>query len=78
MEIADKLARATFDGVSTMATVFEDDSPAQWRASVTTPAGTTAAGVRVLEERAVRGAIIDAVAAATERSRELGAPHPTR
>ena len=29
--------------------------------------------LRVLEERAVRAAIIDAVAAATARSRELGA-----
>jgi pyrroline-5-carboxylate reductase len=40
---------------------------------VTSPGGTTAAGLRVLEERAVRAGFIDAVQAATARSRELGA-----
>ncbi|GAC1591797.1 MAG: pyrroline-5-carboxylate reductase [Acidimicrobiales bacterium] len=48
------------------------ESPADLRAAVTSPAGTTAAGLRVLEQRGVRAAFIDAVAAATERSRELG------
>ena len=38
---------------------------------VTSPAGTTAAGVRALEARAVRSAFMEAVAAATERSRHL-------
>jgi len=46
--------------------------PSALRAMVTSPGGTTAEGVRTLEERAVRSAFIDAVAAATERSRELG------
>jgi pyrroline-5-carboxylate reductase len=49
------------------------DDPEQLRAAVTSPGGTTAAGLRVLEGRAVRGAIVDAVLAAAERSRELGA-----
>ena len=44
------------------------------RAAVTSPGGTTAAGLRVLEERGVRGAFVDAVQAAATRSRELGAP----
>ena len=35
-------------------------------------AGTTAAGLRALEQGSVRAAILDAVTAATERSRELG------
>jgi pyrroline-5-carboxylate reductase len=49
------------------------DSAEQLRAAVTSPGGTTAAGLRVLEERAVRAAFLEAVAAATDRSRELGA-----
>ena len=50
----------------------ERGDPAWLRAMVTSPGGTTAAGVRVLEERATRSALIEAVLAATERSRELG------
>jgi pyrroline-5-carboxylate reductase len=38
---------------------------------VTSPAGTTAAGIRTLEARAVRSAFMEAVASATERSRSL-------
>jgi pyrroline-5-carboxylate reductase len=49
------------------------DDPEQLRAAVTSPGGTTAAGLRVLEARAVRSAIVDAVLAAAERSRQLGA-----
>jgi pyrroline-5-carboxylate reductase len=45
--------------------------PEALRAMVTSPAGTTAAGVRILEARAVRSAFMEAVAAATERSRNL-------
>ena len=45
--------------------------PEVLRAMVTSPAGTTAAGVRTLEARAVRSAFMEAVAAATERSRNL-------
>lgn len=48
-----------------------DETPADRRAAVTSPGGTTAAGVRVLEQRAVRAAIVDAVMAATERAAEL-------
>jgi pyrroline-5-carboxylate reductase len=43
------------------------------RAGVTSPGGTTAAGLRALEDRAVRAAFLEAVAEATKRSRELGA-----
>lgn len=42
------------------------------RAAVTSPGGTTAAGLGALEARAVRAAFLEAVAAATERSRRLG------
>jgi pyrroline-5-carboxylate reductase len=43
------------------------------RAAVTSPGGTTAAGLGALESRAVRAAFLEAVAAATARSKELGA-----
>ena len=45
--------------------------PEALRAMVTSPAGTTAAGIRALESRAVRSAFMEAVASATERSRSL-------
>ena len=46
--------------------------PAVLKDMVTSPGGTTAAGLRVLEQRAVRAAVIDAVAAAHQRAIELG------
>jgi pyrroline-5-carboxylate reductase len=48
------------------------EEPEALRASVTSPGGTTAAGLRVLEKAAVRSAFLEAVMAATERSRRLG------
>jgi pyrroline-5-carboxylate reductase len=48
------------------------EEPSVLRAAVTSPGGTTAAGLRALESAGVRSAIIDAVAAATQRARELG------
>lgn len=47
-------------------------NPSALRAMVTSPGGTTAAGVKALEDRAVRAAFQSAVVAATDRSRELG------
>ncbi len=44
------------------------------RVMVTSPGGTTAAGLKVLEDHAMRAAFQSAVLAATERSRELGRP----
>jgi len=47
---------------------------AELRGMVTSPAGTTAAGLLELERAAVRAAVIDAIHAAYERARELGGP----
>lgn len=46
--------------------------PCDLRDQVTSPAGTTIAGIRAMEKSGVRGAMIDAVLAAAERSKELG------
>ncbi|MCU1501931.1 MAG: proC, partial [Ilumatobacteraceae bacterium] len=59
--------------VGSAALLADRGDPAALRAMVTSPGGTTAVGLRALEEHAVRAAFLDAVMAATQRSRELGA-----
>ncbi|MEE9240525.1 MAG: pyrroline-5-carboxylate reductase dimerization domain-containing protein, partial [bacterium] len=39
---------------------------------VASPGGTTIAGLHMLEKKGLRGAVMDAVFAATKRSAELG------
>ena len=46
--------------------------PGELRDDVCSPAGSTIAGVRALEERAFRGAVTDAVIAAFEKTKALG------
>ncbi|MEZ5265033.1 MAG: pyrroline-5-carboxylate reductase [Acidimicrobiales bacterium] len=69
--VAQDLAVQTLLGAATLLAAG-DRSAADLRADVTSPGGTTAAGLRVLEQRAVRAALLDAVSAATARSAELG------
>lgn len=46
--------------------------PSELKDMVTSPGGTTIHGLEVLEKRGVRGAVMGAVRAATERSKALG------
>ena len=48
------------------------NEPAALKGQVTSPGGTTIAGIHVLENRGMRGAIMDAVTATIKRSEELG------
>jgi pyrroline-5-carboxylate reductase len=68
--LASTLTTQLFVGSSAL--LAERGDPAALRAMVTSPAGTTAAGLQVLEAHAVRSALAAAVAAAAARSAELG------
>jgi pyrroline-5-carboxylate reductase len=69
--VAEALVTQTLLGSARL--LAESGRPAaELRADVTSPGGTTAAGLRALEDRAVRAALTEAVAAAAARSAELG------
>jgi len=70
-DISEQLVEQTLLGSATLL-AQRDDGPEALRAAVTSPGGTTAAGLRELESARLRAAILDAVSAATRRSRELG------
>lgn len=70
---ADAVALAAQTVLGAAAMVVETGKhPAVLKDMVTSPGGTTLAGLEVLERRAVRSALIDAVGAATRRATELG------
>ncbi len=72
-DTAATLAHQTLLGSATLLD-RSDDGPEALRAAVTSPGGTTAAGLRALEAAGVRSAILDAVIAARDRASELGRP----
>ena len=51
------------------------EHPAKLRDLVTSPGGITIQGIQILEQRAVRAALIDTVVRTTELSREMGKQH---
>ncbi len=71
-EVSYDLTVQTLLGAATLL-AQSDQGPEALRAAVTSPNGTTAAGLAVLEDRDLRGALTAAIAAATARSKELGA-----
>ena len=71
-DIARKLAIQTVVGAAKLVAQTEEH-PAVLRDRVTSPGGTTIAGLKQLEVNDFRGTVIQAVEAATKRARELGA-----
>jgi pyrroline-5-carboxylate reductase len=70
-DTARSLVLQTFTGSARML-VESGESADALRTKVTSPGGTTEAGLKVLSERRVGDAIHETVAAATQRARELG------
>jgi pyrroline-5-carboxylate reductase len=70
-DVALRLAAQTVYGAAKLA-LESGVHPASLKDRVTSPGGTTIAGLERLEARGFRAAIYEAVQAATQRSRELG------
>jgi pyrroline-5-carboxylate reductase len=68
---AEKLVHQTLRGSGELLST-SDKSAFRLRGEVTSPGGTTAAAMHVLEEGGFRALIEDAVQSAAQRSRELG------
>lgn len=68
--IADALTRQTLLGAS-MLLASSDESPSQLRRNVTSPAGTTEAGLAVLEAANFADIVNAVISAAAERARQL-------
>lgn len=70
-ETANELIIQTLMGAAEMLKV-SPKTPQQLRKEVTSPGGTTEAGIKVLEENEVKQAVIDCIKAAAAQSKEMG------
>ncbi len=70
-DVAENFVHQTIRGAGHLLT-DTSKSPARLRYEVTSPGGTTAAAMHVLEEKGFRAVVEDAVRAAAIRARELG------
>jgi len=71
-DLATKLAAQTVLGAAKMV-IETGEHPGALKDAVTSPGGTTIEGIHELEKGQLRGTVINAVRAATEKSRKLGA-----
>jgi len=69
-DLAEKLAAQTMLGSARLC-LTGNQHPAQLKNMVTSPGGTTAAGLKVLEEGKIRATLMAAVEAAAKRAKEL-------
>ena len=71
-DVARQLAVQTVRGAVKMVDTYSTKHPAELKAQVMSPGGTTVAGLCALEANGFKHAVISAVTAATNRSAELG------
>lgn len=71
VDVADALVRQLFKGAGALLS-SSDESPATLRERVTSPNGTTFAGLSVFEHEGLRATVHKAVRAAADRSAEMG------
>ncbi|KAI8607089.1 pyrroline-5-carboxylate reductase [Chytriomyces sp. MP71] len=71
-EVARGLAAQTCLGAGKMALAQLETDPAILRKNVTSPKGTTEAGIKVLDDSGAKKIMMDCVKAATARADELG------
>ncbi|CAM3959610.1 pyrroline-5-carboxylate reductase [Lederbergia lenta] len=76
-ELAKQLILQTLSGATEML-MSSDKEAAELRREVTSPGGTTEAGITILQQRAVKEAVIECVKTAAKQSEKLGFSHESQ